>query len=285
MILLQTPAEASTWCQARRDEGLTLALVPTMGALHEGHLRLVERAAAENDCCVASIFVNPLQFNERSDFDAYPRDTERDARMLGERGCDMAFTGSIGDFFPGHDDPATIERLDPGPYAEGLEGAHRPGHFAGVRTIVERLFLTCRPDRAYFGQKDFQQTLVVRDLARTLGFVQIVVCPTVRETNGLAMSSRNARLDAAARAEAAIIFRALDAAREAWRNGERRRGILATVMRDVLAGGTLAVEYAAVRDPENWQADDPADRLERAQALIAARAGSVRLIDNLRLDE
>lgn len=285
MELLGTPTDAATWCQARRAEGLTIGLVPTMGALHEGHLRLVERAARENDRCVASLFVNPLQFNDKSDYEAYPRDTENDAAMLGASGCDMAFTGSIADFFPGHDDPATIERLDPGPFAQGLEGAQRPGHFAGVRTIVERLFLTCRPDRAYFGQKDFQQTLVVKDLARTMGFPRIVVCPTVRENNGLAMSSRNRRLDETQREQAAVIYRALLAARDAWRNGERTRGALAAVMQDVLAGGALTVEYAAIRDPEHWQAHDPSDRLDRAQALIAARAGSVRLIDNLRLDD
>ncbi len=259
-------------------------MVPTMGALHEGHLRLVERAASENDLCIASIFVNPLQFNERSDYDAYPRDLERDAKLLGRHGCDMAFTGALVDFFPGHDEPAGIELLDPGPFAEGLEGEYRPGHFAGVRTIVERLFLTCRPDRAYFGEKDFQQTLVVRDLAGILGFPEVVVCPTVREPGGLAMSSRNRRLSEAQRIEATAIYRALDAARAAWRAGERNRGALRAIMHRVLAGSALQVEYVDVRDPRHWSDDDPSRDVQQGQALIAARCGAVRLIDNMRLD-
>lgn len=284
MIILDSPQAAANWCAERLREGRSIGMVPTMGALHAGHLALVDRAVAENDLCVVSIFVNPLQFNEAADFNAYPRDIEDDARMLAEHRCDMVFSGELLQFFPGHAHAEDIPRLDPGPHGQGLEGDHRPGHFAGVRTIVERLFDTVRPQRAYFGQKDFQQTLVIRDLARSMGYPEIVVCDTVREADGLAMSSRNRRLDPADRARATVLYRALLAARDAWRAGERRPGPLADAMRAVMADSDLLLEYAAVRDPMAWQEDDPWRPLARGQALIAARLGAVRLIDNLDLD-
>ncbi len=284
MIRLDSPGAAARWSERERGAGRTIGMVPTMGALHEGHVALVRRAAHENDRCVASIFVNPLQFDDATDFDAYPRDMDADAELLRSAGCDMVFTGTLMQFFPEASSAQAIPLLDPGPWAEGLEGAHRPGHFAGVRTIVERLFRTAHPDRAYFGEKDFQQTLVVKDLARTLGYPEIVVCATVREPDGLAMSSRNRRLRPAERAEAAVIYRALVAARAAWQGGERRPEALAAAMREILDRSPLEVEYAEVRDPANWLRDDPAAPLEHARALVAARLGAVRLIDNLSLD-
>jgi len=287
-LALATPAEARAWCAAERARGRRVGFVPTMGALHDGHLELVRRAARENDAAVVSVFVNPLQFDERSDFERYPRDFAADVALLGPAGCAMAFTGTLSGFFPGElapDGSLPAEKLlDPGPAAQGLEGACRQGHFAGVATIVDRLFDVVAPDVAYFGEKDFQQTLVVRDLARRRGGPPIVVCPTSREPSGLARSSRNERLAAAERAEAAAIFRALTAAQAAWRAGERRAPELAAALRGALAGTALRVEYATVRDPERWTAEEPAGRLERAQALVAARLGAVRLIDNLRLD-
>ncbi len=284
MDFCASPAEASKWCDARRARGLTLGMVPTMGALHQGHLELVRRAAAENDACVVSIFVNPLQFNESRDFDAYPRDIDSDLRMLERERCAMTFTGTLEEFFPGAQAVTDIDLLDPGPFAAGLEGEHRPGHFAGVRTIVRRLFEVVRPDRAYFGEKDFQQTLVIGDLAREMGYPRVVVCPTRREPSGLAMSSRNQRLGPAQRELAAAIHAALVAAREAWRRGERRPGMLREAMLQVLARAGMAVEYAAIRDPAHWTADEPGQLHERAQALVAARIGEVRLIDNLALE-
>lgn len=283
MILLETPQAAANWCRTRRSLGATIGMVPTMGALHDGHMELVRRAAHENDICVVSIFVNPLQFDESQDFAAYPRDLEADGRLLEQNHCAMAFTGTLTEFFPEVSTPEEIQLLDPGDFACGLEGAHRPGHFAGVRTIVDRLFRTVNPDRAYFGAKDFQQTLVVRDLAATLGFPDIVVCETVREPDGLAMSSRNRRLAPGERQEATVIYRALDAARQAWSKGERHSDVLSGIMRKTLADSKLEVEYAEVRDPLHWN-DNPAGRaLERGRALIAARCGAVRLIDNLDL--
>ncbi len=287
-LALDTPAEARAWCAARRRAGRTIGFVPTMGALHEGHLELVRRAARETDAAVVSVFVNPLQFGDKADFERYRRDFAGDVALLSSAGCAMAFTGTLAQFFPTELSPdgelPRAHLVDPGPAALGLEGEFRPGHFAGVATIVARLFDVVGPTTAFFGEKDFQQTLVVRDLARRRGGPPIVVCPTSREASGLARSSRNERLSAEQRAQAVAIVRALRAARERWRAGERRPGLLADALRAVLAETPLQVEYAAVRDPERWTAAEPAAPLSRAQALIAARLGGVRLIDNMRLD-
>jgi pantoate--beta-alanine ligase len=257
-----------------------------MGALHEGHLSLVRRARSENELVCVSVFVNPLQFNDAKDFERYPRDFEGDARAVGEAGCELVFSGTLANFFPESGGAReSIVAAPAGPAGLGLEGAFRPGHFDGVATIVERLFEIVRPTRAYFGAKDFQQTLVVRDVARRLGYPQIVVCPTSREVSGLARSSRNALLAPEDRERAPRIYAALCAARAAWRErGVRAPSELRAVMLRALDGSGLEPEYAQVRDPERWTADEPSFELERAVALIAARAGAVRLIDNLRLD-
>jgi pantoate--beta-alanine ligase len=283
------PEEARAWCARARGEGRTLGFVPTMGALHAGHLSLVRAALAVNDSVCASVFVNPLQFDEKRDFERYPRDLERDSGMLGEAGCSMVFTGTLARFFPetlapSGAFPKTALR-DPGPRALGLEGDLRPGHFAGVATIVARLFEIVHPDRAYFGQKDFQQTLVVRDLARELGFPEIVVCPTVREPSGLAISSRNQLLSPEDRIRATALSRSLEAARRAWRRGARDAPGLAAAMRETVEKSGISLEYAAVRDPERWTREEPQGRLDRAVALVAARVSSVRLIDNMLLSE
>ncbi len=295
---LATPTEAAAWCAAERARGARIGFVPTMGALHEGHLELVRRAARENDAAVVSVFVNPLQFDDARDFDRYPRHFAGDVELLDTARCAMAFTGTLAGFFPGElgakGSLPPSRLVDPGPCALGLEGTFRAGHFAGVATIVDRLFEVVRPHVAYFGEKDFQQTLVVRDLARRRGAPPIVVCATSREPSGLARSSRNERLTPADRAGAAVIHRALQAAREAWQRGERRPSELGAVLRGVLEGSVresgvpesnaLHVEYATVRDPEAWTEAEPVAPLDRAQALVAARIGGVRLIDNLRLD-
>jgi pantoate--beta-alanine ligase len=262
-----------------------------MGALHEGHLELVRQAVRENDVACVSVFVKPLQFNDPRDFERYPRDLERDRALLEGAGARMVFTGTLEGFFPGELDPATGtlppgRLVDPGPCALGLEGDERPGHFAGVATIVERLFDLVRPTRAYFGAKDFQQTLVVRDLARRRGAPAIVVCETRREGSGLARSSRNELLAPEDRGRAAVLHRALCAARDAWSAGTRNAAELAGILAAELAREPgLVLEYAAVRDPEAWTAAAPEGRLERAVALVAARIGGVRLIDNLALGD
>lgn len=285
MLHLDSPTEAARWCSAQRDHGRTIGFVPTMGALHSGHLSLVTRACNENTACCASIFINPLQFEDAEDYDAYPRDTESDLALLNSHGCDMVFMGSLHQFFPEISDINEIKTLSAGPHGSGLEGQFRPGHLDGVTTIVERLFRTVGAARVYFGEKDFQQTLVVSDLARDMGYPEVVVCPTVREDSGLALSSRNVLLSTDEKTRAQRIYPALLAARDAWSSGERDPGRLSAIMMECLSLDGLVVEYAEVRDPGHWISEPQATPLEHAQALIAVRVGSVRLIDNLRLDQ
>ena len=285
MLHLDSPTEAARWCSAQRDRGSTIGFVPTMGALHSGHLSLVTRARNENTACCASIFINPLQFEDAEDYDAYPRDTESDLALLTSHGCDMVFMGSLHQFFPEISDINEIKTLSAGPHGSGLEGQFRPGHLDGVTTIVERLFSTVGAARVYFGEKDFQQTLVVSDLARDMGYPEVVVCPTVREDSGLALSSRNVLLSTDEKTRAQRIYPALLAARDAWSSGERDPGRLSAIMMKCLSLDGLFVEYAEVRDPDHWISEPQATPLEHAQALIAVRVGSVRLIDNLRLDQ
>ncbi len=289
MILsLDDPRAAAEWCRAQRAAGHTLGFVPTMGALHAGHLELVRRALSETQRVCVSVFVNPLQFDDPRDLERYPRDFARDTRLLGDAGCPMVFTGTLAQFFPGELDArgglAPSRRVDPGPFAEGLEGERRPGHFAGVATIVQRLFETVEPDAAFFGAKDFQQCLVVRDLARRRGAPRVVVCPTVREPSGLARSSRNALLDPALAPRAPRLFAALCAGEAAWAEGLRDAGELRARMLAHLEGSGLELEYLELRDPLAWTAVSPRGPLVRAVALAAARLGGVRLIDNHALD-
>ena len=260
-----------------------------MGALHAGHLALVAAARSECERVCVSLFVNPLQFDDPRDLERYPRDLDGDREQLAAAGCDMLFTGTLEGFFPGRltEDghlPAT-QLVDPGPGALGLEGDSRPGHFTGVATICRRLFELVEPERAYFGRKDYQQCLVVRDLARARGGPHVIVCPTVREPDGLALSSRNALLTPAERERAPALFAALSRTREDWRAGERRARELARRLRSELERAGLALEYAGVRDAMAWTAEAPEGELEHAVALAAVRLGEVRLIDNLPLSE
>lgn len=280
---LDSPQSAREWCRAKSSMGVSLGFVPTMGALHEGHLSLVRRAASECDAVVVSVFVNPLQFDEAQDFDAYPRDFEGDAALLEGAGASMAFTGTLEQFFADAPDPSNPPAAEPGPAAEGLEGEFRGGHFAGVATIVRRLFEVVRPNRAYFGEKDFQQTLVVRHVAKLLGYPEVAVLPTSREASGLARSSRNARLTAEQTERAACLSGALFDARDAWRRGRRDPERITAAMAERIRAAGLDLEYAALRDPDSFAPVSAG--AERAQALVAARLGAVRLIDNLRLDD
>jgi len=281
LVRLESVEEGRAWCAASAAEGGTLGFVPTMGALHEGHLDLVRRASRENDRVCVSIFVNPLQFNAPADLERYPRDFAGDARMLAAAGCSMVFTGTLEQFFP---EGADAARRDPGPAAIGMEGEFRPGHFEGVATIVDRLFDVVGPTRAYFGAKDFQQCLVVEELARSRGGApEIVRCPTVRSSGGLALSSRNALLEGEAREDALVLSRALAVTRSAWDQGLRDADALAGTLRVALEHPGVEIEYAEVRDPGAWTADAPSGLMERAVALVAAQVGGVRLIDNMEL--
>ncbi|MFT7486564.1 MAG: pantoate--beta-alanine ligase [Candidatus Paceibacteria bacterium] len=279
-----SPAEARAWARDQKQAGRSLGFVPTMGALHVGHLSLAQQALAENDVVCVSVFVNPLQFDEAQDLAAYPRDLDGDVRALDQIGCQMVFTGTLEEFFEGELDedgrlPAEF-RQKAGKGGQGLEGGVRDGHFDGVATIVDRLFEYVRPDRAYFGQKDFQQCLVVRDVAKRRGAPTVVVCPTDREPGGLARSSRNQRLNEEQRAQGRSLSSALRRCTEAWQAGERIPARLEQVLRKEFAAWGVECDYAGVRDPQDWTAETPEGPLTEAVALVAARLGPVRLLDN-----
>ena len=260
----------------------SLGLVPTMGYLHEGHLALVRRARAESDVLVVSIFVNPAQFGPSEDFDAYPRDMDRDLELLRGERVDHVFSPDMGEVYaPGHD-----TWVDPGELATRLEGEHRPGHFRGVATVVAKLFNVVRPHRAYFGQKDGQQIAVVRRMVSQLNMgVEIVAVPTVREDDGLALSSRNVYLTPQQRRAAPAIFRSLLVAERLWMAGERDGGNLRLAVRNALDEEPLveAVDYVSVAGVSSLV---ELDRLtEPAMVSVAVRMGRARLIDNLILDQ
>jgi pantoate--beta-alanine ligase len=254
-----------------RREGDTIGLVPTMGALHAGHLSLVDAACKSNTKVVVSIFVNPIQFGPGEDFERYPRDPDRDAELLERAGVHAIYRPTVDAMYP----PGASTRVAVHVVSEALEGAARPGHFDGVATVVTKLFGAVEPDRAYFGQKDAQQVAVVKRLARDLDTgVEIGVCPTVREADGLALSSRNAYLSAEERRAAASLSAALRQAAEAYELGERDPGSLSTALRSRLEAEPLArIDYAELVDPETFR---PPGRL----AVVAVRIGATRLIDN-----
>lgn len=269
----------SAFRQARRSLTGTLGFVPTMGYLHEGHLALVARAAAENDHVAASIFVNPTQFGPKEDFQAYPRAPERDLAMLEQAGVALVFMPTVAEMYP----PGHQFVIEPGPIAQGLEGAQRPGHFRGVATVVAKLFHIVGPDRAYFGQKDAQQVAVIRQMVRDLDFpVHVVTVPTERAADGLALSSRNVYLDPAQRAAAPALYRALRAAAAAYAGGERSADALRALMLTVLHGEPLAQpEYVSVADAATLQEIDQAPIDRPVLLSMAVRFGRTRLIDNL----
>ena len=253
-----------------------VGLVPTMGALHEGHASLIRKAHADNATVVVTIFVNPRQFNESSDFEKYPRDEAADVRICGAAGAAIVFIPPVEEVYP--DDFQTKVRV--GPLTESLEGAARPGHFEGVTTVVAILLTLAGAERAYFGQKDAQQLLVIRRMAADLGMAtEIVACPIVREPDGLALSSRNVRLTPQQRAAAPVLRRALSAARARYDAGERDAEILRTTIRVALAAEPLAApEYVSCADPATLR---ELDRLAGSALLsMAVRFGAVRLIDN-----
>jgi pantoate--beta-alanine ligase len=256
-----------------------IGLVPTMGWLHDGHTSLIERARADNATVVVSIFVNPRQFGESADFTRYPRNEARDLAVCEAAGVDLVFAPSVDEVYPpGFDTTVTV-----GAIARPLEGAARPGHFEGVATVVAILFALVGAERAYFGAKDAQQVRVIRRMALDLALpTEVVALPTVREADGLAMSSRNARLTPAARAAAPVVRRALLDGRARYEAGERSAEALRAVMRATLAAEPLAdVDYVSVADDGSLQELDTVDR--PALLSLAVRFGDVRLIDNEQL--
>ena len=280
MEVIRTIAELRAVCDRARAVGRSVGFVPTMGAFHEGHRSLLRRARAECDLAVCSIFVNPTQFDDPADLAAYPRDEEADLREAGALGIDLAFVPSVEEMYPAGAPEVTV---DPGPLGERLEGAARPGHFRGVATVVAKLFHAVGPCRAYFGEKDAQQLAVIQRMVRDLSFpVEVVPCPTVREPDGLAMSSRNRRLTPEQREAATCLFLALAEAAELARAGERDAAKLVAVMaREIGATPQARIDYVAVVDEETFE--EVREIRGPARALVAARFGEVRLIDNLLL--
>ena len=277
MRICNTPTEMSAACRELREYGRTLGLVPTMGALHEGHMSLV--AAARSACGVVavSIFVNPTQFGPNEDYAAYPRTFEDDCNKLEHAGVDLVFAPGAEVMYP----PGNTTVVDPGEIGNRLDGASRPGHFRGVATIVTRLFNIVQPDRAYFGQKDAAQVAVLRHVMRDLNLpVDLVICPIVREPDGLAMSSRNRYLSAAERKRALVLSRALGAAEDLAARGETSAEALRHVMRGFFPGDPhLRLDYAEVIDPDTLLPLN--DISGGALVAIAAWVGTTRLIDNL----
>ena len=259
-----------------RSSSERIGFVPTMGALHPGHLSLVDRAAQESDFVVISIFVNPTQFGPNEDYEAYPRDLARDATLAGQAGADLLFAPAVETMYP----PGCATRVVQAGLTDRLEGASRPGHFDGVCTVCAKLFNLAQADVAFFGQKDYQQSLAIRRMVADLCVpVQIEVCPTVREPDGLAMSSRNRYLSAEEREQALGISRALQSADQMVADGQTRAGALRQAMESIIAAQPLAkIDYVAVVHPETLT---PVDDVARgAVALVAVRIGTTRLIDN-----
>jgi len=260
-----------------RREGKSLGLVPTMGALHEGHLSLVRAAKAQCDLVVVSIFVNPLQFGPNEDLAKYPRNFDRDRDLLAKEGADFIFAPSVEEMYP----PGAVTYVTVEGLSDKLCGGSRPGHFRGVTTVVSELFNIVEPGRAFFGQKDAAQSIIIRRMVRDLNIpVRVVVCPIVREPDGLAMSSRNAYLDAGQRKSALVLYRSLTAVQERFDQGERKAHVLVDAGKQTLAHEPLVrLDYFEIVDPETL---DPVDDLSRGGLVaVAAFLGNVRLIDNI----
>jgi pantoate--beta-alanine ligase len=277
MIELDTIPGLRRWVRDARLGGRRIGLVPTMGYLHEGHLRLVDEARTRADAIVMSLFVNPLQFGPTEDLARYPRDLARDRELARARGVDALFVPTEAMMYP----TGSEIRVVPGPTADRWEGAARPGHFTGVLTVVAKLFHLAQPDVATFGRKDIQQATLVRQMVRDLDWpLEIVVVPTVREPDGLALSSRNAYLTPDDRQRAVVLSAALEAAHQAFDRGERRASALASQMRVVLEREpSVTLEYIAIADPASLAPVETATA--ETVVALAARLGGTRLIDNI----
>ena len=277
MNIYKSIEDLQAFVEAERAKGLRIAFVPTMGALHAGHLSLVRRALSECDRCIVSVFVNPTQFNDPRDLETYPRTLEADSTLLASVGTSALFAPEVSTIYPEED----TRSFDVGAVAEVMEGRYRPGHFNGVMQVVSRLFDIVRPDCAYFGEKDFQQIAVIRAMVRLIGSpVEIIACPIVREADGLALSSRNIRLSAEERREAPQIYRILSESRS-WAKEMSPQQVIDRVTEQVNAVPHLRVEYFEIVDTDSLQpiaswSDSPAPH-----GCITVYCGEVRLIDNI----
>lgn len=277
MKIIKTIRKMQQWAEGQRRRGKTIGFVPTMGALHDGHRSLMRAARKRSDAVVVSIFVNPTQFGPNEDYARYPRDAKGDAALCRAEKVDILFMPTAGAVYPeGHDTKIVVGRI-----GEVLEGAFRPGHFSGVATIVAKLFQIVKPDSAFFGQKDYQQTVVIKQLVRDLNFlIKTVVCPTLREPDGLAMSSRNRYLSDGERKVSRVLFKALQKGRERIGQGERDSAAVRDAMALLIQEQPPArIEYAVVAHPETLQ--EPPRIEGPVVLLLAVRIGRTRLIDNL----
>jgi pantoate--beta-alanine ligase len=275
MRVVRRSDELRSLLEERRRKGPTVGLVPTMGALHAGHLSLVRRARHLSDVVVVSVFVNPKQFGEGEDFEHYPRDTEGDLELLRGERTDIAFLPSVENMYP----PGATVEVTAGPIGDIYEGADRPGHFNGVCTVVAKLFNIVEPDLAVFGQKDAQQAAVVKRLVKDLDFaIDLVVAPIVRESDGLALSSRNVYLTAEQRNQALALSRSLELGRDAYTQSGDFQLTEKTMLQYLQDADGVEVSYAGVVDPDSFDAPQPSGRI---LLIVAGRVGKTRLIDNL----
>ncbi len=276
MKIISHIVEMQRWSDARRVEGQKIAFVPTMGFLHEGHLSLVREGKKRADVVIVSIFVNPMQFNQQADFATYPRSLEQDQRMLEEIGTDVLFYPEAGQIYPeGFQTAVEVDKV-----SQPLCGAFRPGHFRGVATVVAKLFNITKPHVALFGEKDFQQCVVIKRMVKDLNFdMEILPMPTIRESDGLAMSSRNARLSPAERLTSLCLSRALQQAQDFVRQGERRAStILRAVQETIIREGGVRIEYVSLCHPETLE--EASEIAGPTLLALAVWVGEVRLIDN-----
>lgn len=277
MQVIETAVGLRQYLNPQRAAGKCIGLVPTMGYLHAGHLSLVQAAREDCDVVVMSIFVNPRQFGPQEDLESYPRDMERDLQLAHAEGVDVVFTPEVKEVYPvGYQTEVIVNIL-----AQSLCGASRPGHFNGVTTVVAKLFNMVGPDQAYFGQKDYQQAIVIQRMVTDLNMsVTIVVCPTVREDDGLAMSSRNVYLSVDERRAALVLFRALELAKTRIAAGEREPDSLADQLRSLIVAEPLVhIEYIALCDPQTLQGIDHVS--DSVLVALAVMIGTTRLIDNI----
>ena len=281
MKLIQTISELRSELQAVRKQGKSIGLVPTMGALHEGHLQLVRRTVSENDVCIVSVFVNPTQFNDKGDLERYPRNIKADAALLEQAGCAAAFAPSPEEMYSAEEMNRTFE-FDFGGLDTVMEGKYRPGHFNGVVQVVSKLFSLVTPDRAYFGEKDFQQLAIIRRMVRLMGFgIEIVGCPIVREESGLALSSRNALLTPEQKKLAVNISAVLkESTQFALETSVRELhdAVIAAINRH----DGLQVEYFSIVDGDTLQEINRWDESDYVVGCITVYCGKIRLIDNIR---
>jgi pantoate--beta-alanine ligase len=280
MVVITRTLEMKRLARSEKRAGRSIGFTPTMGFLHEGHLSLIRRSSAENDVSVVSVFVNPTQFGLGEDLEKYPRDHAADEKKCRESGADVLFMPNRAEIY----DPNFQTFVEVTELSRPWCGAWRPGHFRGVATVVLKLFLITLPDRAYFGQKDYQQLQVVTRMTRDLTVdVEIVPCPTVREADGLAMSSRNAYLSYGERARALCLFNALTAARKLHASGESTPGPYLEIMRKIIERESdTAIDYVSLADPDTLEPLDAVGK--RVVALLAVRVGKTRLIDNMLLE-